>query len=109
MAGTVMSGPSASRSSRSSYSASPSASREPPAIVVDRDRDVIRILKGRRAASEGGVVEVPVRRGDPPDQLREVAPVLLVSGPDRARWRSRTGTTTAARLPAATAACRPPG
>ena len=33
---------------------------EPPAIVVDHDRDMIRIVEGRRAAIEGGVVEVSI-------------------------------------------------
>ena len=33
---------------------------EPPAVVVDHDADVIRIVEGRRAALEGRVVEVPL-------------------------------------------------
>ena len=53
---------------------------EPPAVVVDHDRDVIGVVERRRAAVEGGVVEVPLRRGGPPDQPRELAPVLLVAG-----------------------------
>ena len=53
---------------------------EPPAVVVDHDRDVVGVVERRRAALEGGVVEVPLRRRGPPDQLRELAPVLLVAG-----------------------------
>jgi hypothetical protein len=34
---------------------------EPPPIVVDHDRDVIRVVEGRGAAVEGGVVEAPPR------------------------------------------------
>src|SRR3954453_11008123 len=30
---------------------------EPPAVVVDHDRDVVRVVERRRAALEGGVVE----------------------------------------------------
>ena len=59
------------------------AVREPesPAVVVDHDRDVIRVVEGRRAAIEGGVVELPLRRGGPPDQLGELAPVPVVAEP----------------------------
>ena len=53
---------------------------EPPAVVVDHDRDMVRVVEGRRAALERGVVEVPPRRRSPPDQLRELAPVSLVAG-----------------------------
>src|SRR6187402_1558862 len=34
---------------------------EPPAVIVDRDRDMILVGEGRRAAVEGGVVELPLR------------------------------------------------
>ena len=54
---------------------------EPPAVIVDHDVDVIRIVEGRRAAIERGVVEVPLRRGELPDELRELAPVFVVAGP----------------------------
>src|SRR5206468_10706181 len=54
---------------------------QPPAIVVNRDRDVIRVVEGRRAAIEGDVVEVPLRRCGPPNELRKVAPVFVVTGP----------------------------
>ena len=35
---------------------------EPPAIVVDDDADMIRVLEGRRAPIERRVIEVPARR-----------------------------------------------
>jgi len=54
---------------------------QPPAIVMKSDGDVIRVVEGRCAAIEGGVVEVPLRRGNPPDELRKVAPVHVVAGP----------------------------
>jgi hypothetical protein len=34
---------------------------ESPAVVVDHDLDVIRVVERRRAAIECGVVEVPLR------------------------------------------------
>ena len=82
---------------------------EPPAIIVDHDGDVIRIVEGRGAAIERRVVELPFGRGDLPDQLGEFAAGICRSRPGRARWRNRTGTTIAARPPAAAAPCRPPG
>jgi hypothetical protein len=53
---------------------------KPPAVIVDRDRDVIRVVECRSAAIEGGIVEIPLRRSKLPDQLGEVAPVFLVAG-----------------------------
>ena len=52
---------------------------EPPAIVVDHDRDVVGVVEGRRAAVERGLVELPFRRRGSPDQPRELAPVPLVA------------------------------
>jgi hypothetical protein len=54
---------------------------EPPAVIVDHDADMIRVVEGRGAAREGGLVEVPFRRSDLPDELCKVAPVSLVAGP----------------------------
>src|SRR5262249_16875363 len=36
---------------------------------------------GRGAAVVGGVIEVPLRRSELPDELREVVPVFVVPGP----------------------------
>ena len=79
--GTVITGAAASRFSRSSYFGSPSASAEPPAIVVDHDADVIRIVEGCRTAIERGIVELPLRRSDLPDELRKIVPVFFVARP----------------------------
>jgi hypothetical protein len=48
---------------------------------VDHDGDVIRIVEGRRAAIERGIIEVPLRRSDLPDELRKIVPVFVVAGP----------------------------
>ena len=40
---------------------------------------MVRIVERRGAAIEGGVVEVPLRRGELPDQPGEIAPVLVVA------------------------------
>ena len=37
---------------------------EPPAIVMDHDGDMIRIVEGCRAAIERRIVEVPLRRSE---------------------------------------------
>jgi len=44
-------------------------------VGVKHDVDVVRIVKGRRGAVQGGVIEVPVRRVARPDHPRDVAPV----------------------------------
>src|SRR5258708_16506728 len=54
---------------------------EPPAIIMDHDADMIRIVKGRCAAIERGVVEVPFWRSDLPDELRKVLPALILAVP----------------------------
>src|SRR5215475_12765466 len=53
---------------------------QPPAVIVNRDVDMVRIVEGRRAAIESGVVEIPLRRSSLPDQLRELTPILFVTG-----------------------------
>src|ERR1700678_3257246 len=58
---------------------------EPPAVIVDYDRDMIRIVERRRRAIEGGIIEVPLRRSDLPDEPREIAPVFVVA--DAAAFR----------------------
>src|SRR5215467_2791900 len=51
-----------------------------PSIIVDRDVDMVRIVERRRASIESRVVEIPLRRSELPDQLRELSPILLVAG-----------------------------
>ena len=53
---------------------------EPPAVIMDHDGDVIRVVEGRCRAFEGGVVKIPFRRRELPNQLRELTPVFIVSG-----------------------------
>jgi hypothetical protein len=48
---------------------------------VDDDIHMIRIIEGRGAAIEGGIIEFPFRRGDSPDQLRKIVPVFVVACP----------------------------
>src|SRR5918995_4391496 len=48
---------------------------EPPTVVMDHDADVIRVIESGRAAIERGVIELPLRRGELPDELRKIAPV----------------------------------
>src|SRR5207244_13208838 len=52
-----------------------------PAIIMDHDADMIRIVESRSAALEGGIVEVPVWRSELPDELRKAVAGLVVSGP----------------------------
>ena len=49
---------------------------EPPAVIVDHDADMIRVVEGRCAALEGGIVEVPLGRGELPDEPGKVARYL---------------------------------
>ena len=41
----------------------------PPAVVVDHDTDIVRVVEGCRGAIERRVVERPFRRRDLPDEL----------------------------------------
>src|SRR5262249_11377762 len=52
---------------------------EPPTIIVDCNGDVIRILERSRTAVERGVIEVPFRRSNLPDEFREIVPVFVVA------------------------------
>src|SRR5918992_2545986 len=53
---------------------------EAPAVVVDDDADVIRVVERRGAAIERRFIEVPLWRCDPPDQPRKLTPIGLVAG-----------------------------
>src|SRR5260370_34033061 len=54
---------------------------EPPAIIMDHDADMIRIVEGRCAAIERGIVEVPFWRSDLPNELSKVVPGCIVANP----------------------------
>src|SRR5215212_968312 len=53
---------------------------ESPAVVMDHDADVVRVVEGRGAAIERGLVKVPLRRGELPNEPRELAPIFFVAG-----------------------------
>ena len=72
---------------------------EPEPIIVDDDGDVVRVVERSRGAIERGVVEVPLRRGKPPDELRKVAPVLVVPDPAVQRSGHRIAMMSAVRPP----------
>jgi hypothetical protein len=48
---------------------------------MDHDRDMIRVVEGRFAAIERGLIEVPLRRSDLPDELGKIVPVFVIAGP----------------------------
>jgi hypothetical protein len=50
-----------------------------PAVVMDHDDDMIRIVEGRCRAVEGCVIEVPLGRSDLPDELRKFIAVLFIA------------------------------
>ena len=52
---------------------------EPPAVIMDHDGDVVRVVERRRSAIERGIVEIPFRRCDLPDELPEIVPIFVVA------------------------------
>ena len=46
---------------------------------MDDDSDVIWIVESSGAALESGVVEVPFRRSEPPNELGKIVPVSVVA------------------------------
>src|SRR5580700_3807526 len=46
---------------------------------MDHDGNVIRIVEGRCTAIERGIIEVPLRRRQPPDELRKIVPVFVIT------------------------------
>src|ERR1051325_5634349 len=51
---------------------------EPPAVIMNDDAHVIRIVEGCCATLECGVVEFPFRRSDLPDELVKIMPVFVI-------------------------------
>ena len=82
---------------------------EPPAVIMDHDGDMIRIVEGRCAAIERGIIEVPLRRSDLPNELRKVVPVFVVAGAAAFRGKIILVPPLRAQPLAATASCRLPG
>jgi hypothetical protein len=54
---------------------------EPPAVVVNHDVDVVRVVEGCGATVERRLVEVPLGRGRLPDEPGEFASMFVVAGP----------------------------
>src|SRR5215207_4048393 len=54
---------------------------EPPAVVMDHDVDMIRVVEGRCAAIERDIIEVPLRRSGLPNELSKIVPVCVVTSP----------------------------
>ena len=53
---------------------------ETPAVIMNHDDDMVRVVKRRCSAIEGGVIEVPLGRSELPNELREIVPIFLVAG-----------------------------
>ena len=52
---------------------------EAPAVIMNDDGNVIRVVEGCRSSIERGIVEVPLRRSLVPNELRKVVPVFVVA------------------------------
>jgi len=48
----------------------------PPAVIMDHNGDVIRIVERRCTAIERGIIEVPLRRSELPDELGKIVRYL---------------------------------
>jgi hypothetical protein len=56
---------------------------KPPAVIVNRDGNVVRVVERCRGAIERGIIELLPRRSDLPNQLREIAPLFVVADSTR--------------------------
>src|SRR5258708_17935637 len=54
---------------------------QPPTVVVGYDRDMIGVVERSGGAIKRGIIEIPLRRSELPDQLREVVPVFVIADP----------------------------
>src|SRR6185295_3716255 len=52
-----------------------------PPVIVNHDLSMIRILEGRCAAIERGIVEVPFWRSLLPNELGKIVSIFFVAGP----------------------------
>src|ERR1035438_3533131 len=50
----------------------------PPAVVVDYDGDVVRVVEGRCGAIKCRIIEVPLWRSGLPNELGKVVPVVFI-------------------------------
>jgi hypothetical protein len=72
---------------------------KPPAVIVDHDCDVIRVVERRRTSVERGIIEVPLRRSELPGQLGKIAAVFVVAVPAAIRGEIKLIPPPAAWLP----------
>ena len=54
---------------------------EPPAIVMDDDANMIRVIECGSGAIKSSVIEGPLRGSELPNAFRKVVPVFVVAGP----------------------------
>ena len=52
---------------------------EPPAVIMDDDCNVIRVVERCGATIEGGIVEIPFGRSKLPNELRKIVTVFVVA------------------------------
>ena len=52
---------------------------DPPPVIMDRDSDVVRVVERYLAAIECGVIEVPLRGCQLPDELGEIVKVFRIA------------------------------
>src|SRR4029077_6857556 len=52
-----------------------------PTVIVNHDLSMIRILEGRCAAIERGIVEVPFWRSLLPNELGKIVTIFFIAGP----------------------------
>src|SRR5262245_22658230 len=52
---------------------------EPPSIIMDHDADVIRVIERGGASGKDRIIEMPLRRGDLPNEPRKVVAIFLVT------------------------------
>jgi hypothetical protein len=52
-----------------------------PTVIVNYDLSMIRILEGRCAAIERGIVEVPFWRSELPNELGKIVSIFFIAGP----------------------------
>src|SRR5450755_3350280 len=50
-----------------------------PAVIVNHDSHIVRVVERRRGAIKRGIVEGPLRGSEPPNELPEIVPVLVVA------------------------------
>ena len=91
--GTVMTGAAASCLSRSLYFDAPSAEPEAPAVVMDHQADMIRVVERPRAPIERRVVKAPLRGRSLPDKLRKLMAVFFIPSATSVGCKVGPGTT----------------